>query len=74
MLLGMTPEPRVRCLACRYVWNSAAMADGLRVLGKCPRCGGEVAFRDSGAAAVPASDDEPVGAVAPHRVLGLPRR
>ncbi len=48
------------------------MADGLRVLGACPKCRGELEFRDTGetvaeAPAVEASTAEP------HLVLGIPR-
>jgi hypothetical protein len=49
------------------------MAAGLRSVGQCPRCGGELAF--AGVAAAPA-DERPQAApdVAPHLVLGVPRR
>jgi hypothetical protein len=70
----MSPEPRVHCLACLFVWHSEAMADGLRVIGKCPRCSGALRFHESADAPAPVVPDEPVVAVAPHRVLGLPRR
>lgn len=56
------------------------MADGLRLLSTCPRCGtGTLVFRDgaeaaptagTGAPATPAERDER----APHLVLGVPRR
>lgn len=70
----MSPEPRVLCLACSFVWNSEAMADGLRVIGKCPRCSGELRFRESADAPALAPVDEPLVEMAPHQVLGLPRR
>jgi hypothetical protein len=53
------------------------MAEGLRVIGACPRCRGELAFPDT------PPDDEPPTVMAPepepdarppHLVLGLPRR
>jgi hypothetical protein len=47
------------------------MADGLRILGACPRCGGELAFHGE-AGAVP--DEPEVPDVAPHLVLGRPLR
>lgn len=51
------------------------MAEGLRLLGACPRCGGSLEFADdaSGSAgrAAPAGSD---AAVAPHLVLGMPQR
>jgi len=69
--------PAVRCASCAFAWNSAAMADGLRVLGSCPKCGGGLEFRgdplagdDRGAVAAVQSR----GRLAPHLVLGIPRR
>ena len=53
------------------------MADGLRVLGSCPKCAGALVFRaETPAATRPAANEaEPgAGVVAPHLVLGLPRR
>lgn len=50
------------------------MADGLRLLSSCPRCGtGTLVFRDTVDAAPSAchKDDD---ARAPHLVLGVPRR
>jgi len=47
------------------------MADGLRLLGSCPKCGGQLAFR---ADAEGAQGAEAVRDVAPHLVLGIPRR
>jgi hypothetical protein len=51
------------------------MAEGLRLLGGCPRCGGELEFRDADATA-PLSEfrAETVVALAPHMVMGMPRR
>jgi hypothetical protein len=74
----MSPEPAVRCSSCAFKWNSRAMAEGLRLLGSCPKCGGELRFAGD---AQPAAR-EPVAAerslaprpVAPHLVLGIPRR
>ena len=70
----MSPAPAVRCTSCEFAWNSAAMADGLRLLGSCPKCSGELAF----AADAPTAErfDRPVPRVsaAPHLVLGIPRR
>ncbi len=73
----MTPVPAVRCCDCRFVWNSAAMADGLRLLGSCPKCGGELLFAKDATPEPRASataerfSAEPT---APHLVLGIPRR
>jgi len=67
--------PLVRCGSCERAWHSATMADGLRAVGTCPRCGGELLFAEPASdaphapvAPVPASD------TAPHLVLGVPRR
>ena len=72
----MSRSPAVSCRGCGFAWNSAAMAEGLRLLGSCPKCGGELAFHDRTAAeeriirASSAAD----GTRAPHLVLGIPRR
>lgn len=68
----MSEDFAVRCKGCAFTWHSPAMADGLRVLGACPKCRGELEFRDTGetvaeAPAVEASTAEP------HLVLGIPR-
>jgi hypothetical protein len=67
----------VRCTGCEFRWNTPAMAEGLRVLGACPKCRGELEFRDPAPAAVrPADAGARVGdaaAAAPHLVLGIPR-
>jgi hypothetical protein len=65
----------VRCLGCSFTWNTPAMAEGLRVLGACPKCRGELEFRDAAPAPAPApaSVREPDAAAAPHMVLGIPR-
>lgn len=67
------PAPAVRCSACGFAWNSPAMADGLRLLPGCPRCGGELAFRSAAPEAIPTAE-APTPAGAPHLVLGIPRR
>ena len=73
----MPLPPAVSCTGCGFAWNSAVMAEGLRLLGSCPKCGGELAFRED----VPAEPrvtrtSGPVGPGerAPHLVLGIPRR
>jgi hypothetical protein len=61
-----------RCKACEFTWHSAAMADGLRVLGSCPKCKGELEFGALGGDA--ASTPEVQASTAePHLVLGIPR-
>jgi hypothetical protein len=71
--LSDADTPAVRCLACAFEWHSPLMADGLRLLGSCAKCGGELEFADAppaeDTAAAPAAD-----ARAPHLVLGVPRR
>jgi len=61
-------RPAARCTACEFEWHSPAMADGLRVIGSCPRCGGELEFAADGPMAI---DEEPIRDVNPSRVLGL---
>jgi hypothetical protein len=77
---SMTPAPAVRCSSCQFAWNSAAMAEGLRLLGSCPKCSGTLEFR-GGEAAVAERFDRAAGAAVParaergpHLVLGIPRR
>jgi len=48
------------------------MAEGLKLLGSCPRCHGELRFADH-AATAPAAAKDAAAEVAPHLVLGLPR-
>ena len=68
--------PAVTCTACARAWNSASMAEGLRLLGACPRCRGELSFRDTEPGVAPPLAAAPAGGatVAPHLVLGIPRR
>ena len=77
----MSPAPLVRCSGCGFAWNSATMAEGLRLLGSCPKCGGALAFRevDPREDRFAISEPMPVAALngtetAPHLVLGIPRR
>ncbi len=74
----MSPAPAVRCGDCQFRWNSAAMAEGLRLLGHCPKCAGELIFAgESPAAPAPAAPDAgrfTPAPTAPHLVLGIPRR
>jgi hypothetical protein len=67
----MSDDFAVRCTGCEFTWNTAAMAEGLRVLGACPKCRGTLEFRD-GAPAAPQDAAADVSA-APHMVLGIPR-
>jgi uncharacterized paraquat-inducible protein A len=70
----MTEDFAVRCRGCGFTWNTPTMAEGLRVLGACPKCKGELEFGTRGAAAPEAeAPDAAVRTEAPHLVLGLPR-
>lgn len=68
--------PAVTCSGCERTWNSASMAEGLRLLGACPRCGGELVFAAdrAEASALDRLAPEDAVALAPHLVLGIPRR
>jgi hypothetical protein len=70
----MTDDFAVRCTGCAFTWNTPAMADGLRILGVCPKCKGELEF-GTRAAARPevVAERTPTAGDAPHLVLGLPR-
>ena len=70
----MSPAPAARCTSCLFAWNSPAMADGLRLLGSCPKCAGTLAFADEAPAEERFDRSEPAAATAPHLVLGIPRR
>ena len=72
----MNASPAVRCSSCHFAWNSATMAEGLRLLGSCPKCGGELEFRDDEGASAERFDRTAgaADAPAPHLVLGIPRR
>jgi uncharacterized paraquat-inducible protein A len=64
----------VRCHGCGFTWNTPAMAEGLTVLGSCPRCSGELEFGARARATEDAAGGPAVTAEAPHMVLGVPRR
>jgi hypothetical protein len=49
------------------------MAEGLRLLGSCPKCGGELSF-DAPEAAQRTAESAKMDLRAPHLVLGVPRR
>jgi hypothetical protein len=70
----MSPSPAVSCSGCGFSWNSAAMAEGLRVLGSCPKCGGTLRFHEDAPTPDRTARLERADAVAPHLVLGIPRR
>lgn len=64
-------EPLVACDRCGKGWYGARMAEGLLLLGSCPRCAGPLRF--TGLPASPVEESELSRSVAPHMVLGLPR-
>ena len=76
----MPSSPAVRCSECGFAWNSAAMAEGLKLIGSCPKCSGVLEFRDDIEGTGPALDIEGDAeraaekGVAPHLALGIPRR
>jgi hypothetical protein len=71
----MDRSPRVRCRGCSFAWFGATSAHGLRIVGSCPRCGGELEFlvaeaEDADAAAQ--RDREFGDEGTPSTVLGVP--
>ena len=67
----MRTSPLVRCRACEFEWYGATAADGLRIVGSCTRCGGDLEFlAEQPSESLPMSD-QLVG-VAPAAVLGAP--
>jgi hypothetical protein len=75
MMPAMEPKtPAVECGSCHRSWNSASMAEGLRLLGACPRCGGALTFAEAEKKAEADVPERPTAAVAPHLVLGIPQR
>jgi hypothetical protein len=70
----MSDDFAARCKGCGFTWNTPAMAEGLRVLGSCPKCKGELEFgARGGKAPEPAGGPAAATADAPHLVLGIPR-
>ena len=69
----MSDDFAVRCTDCHFTWNTPAMADGLRILGACPKCKGELEFGTRGLTAPEAAPEQPLADAAPHMVLGIPR-
>lgn len=69
----MTP-PRVQCTGCDRAWHSVTLADGLRLIGSCPRCGGELVFLGAPGVATVDAVDPFSNTLLPHLVLGRPKR
>lgn len=77
MIRFMEPNvPAVTCTGCDRAWNSASMAEGLRLMGACPRCGGSLKFASDEGPASALEQAEPADSspIAPHMVMGIPRR
>jgi hypothetical protein len=72
--LLVTGDFAARCRSCEFTWNTPAMAEGLRVIGACPRCSGELEFGARAREAREAAPAGPIADAAPHMVLGVPRR
>ena len=68
---ALARKPRVTCESCGFGWYSARLAEGLRLLAACPRCGGILDFSAAPADAV--VDLGPPRFSAPHLALGFPR-
>ena len=68
----MRPVPRVTCGDCCSAWYGASAADGLRVVGACPKCGGRLEFLAAHAAPGEFEVNERLASVSPAAVLGLP--
>lgn len=67
-------KPLVTCRSCERTWHSKTMADGLRTIGCCPRCSGELAWHEDAAPQPDLPALYGASTVAPHLVLGVPRR
>lgn len=72
----MRPSPRVRCRGCDFAWYGEASAHGLRIVGGCTRCGGELDFLEVAPEAPPAptraEGHDGLAGLSPAAVLGLP--
>ena len=68
----MRPVPRVTCAGCCSAWYGAAAADGLRIVGSCPKCGGHLEFLAAHTTAADFEVNERLASVSPAAVLGLP--
>jgi hypothetical protein len=68
--------PTVHCVSCAYEWHSEAMADGLRLIGSCPRCDGELSFAAPAPVAIAvdaAMERAATDSRTPGMVMGVPR-
>jgi hypothetical protein len=69
----MRSTPRVRCRDCDFAWYGATAAHGLRLIGTCSRCDGELDFltQEEAPATAPALPERLAG-LSPAAVLGTP--
>ena len=67
---GRHGDPLVSCDGCGFEWHGAISADGLRVIGHCPRCQGRLRFADGRSSEAQAEDA--VTEQQPWQVLGTP--
>jgi hypothetical protein len=70
--MGPITPPAVRCLACGFAWNSPALAHGLKAIGSCPKCSGDLHFLVDVEEPSRAGDDR-ADTLEPHMALGVPR-
>jgi hypothetical protein len=68
----MRPSPRVCCGACHFAWYGQTTEHGLRLLGACPRCGGELEFLTPDAPADALDMGDELRDQRPAAVLGTP--
>jgi hypothetical protein len=60
----------VTCHGCGFHWHSESMAHGLRVLGHCVRCNGELEFAAGAGERAPDDRLQVLRGTAPHIALG----
>ena len=68
-------RPLVWCDDCGFEWHGRISAEGLRVIGSCPRCQGHLEFRDDSSSTAPATEKPGGGEqeeLQPWQVLGTP--
>jgi hypothetical protein len=67
-------QPRVQCHACDSKWFGEIAAHGLSVLGRCPRCDGQLRFSaETASAAEGSAEVAPERAeLQPWQVMGAP--
>ena len=71
--MGPIVSPAVRCLGCGFAWNSPALAHGLKAIGSCPKCSGDLHFLIDVEEPI-AAGEHVADSLAPHLALGIPRR